>query len=372
MATKLQLKFDANQEHQVQAVESVVRLFEGMPRYESAFGWGDEIVANLPPYDFTLDMLIQPNLNAVQEGNGLEQTYPVAWDTGLGLEGVSQESHRYPHFTVEMETGTGKTYVYLRTIYELRQRYGWSKYVIVVPSIAIYEGVIKNVEVTRAHFRALYSNEPFDLIPYDGSQLSRLRGFAASNTTTVLLITLDAFNKASNNLYKPSEKLPGERKPYQFVQETRPILILDEPQNMESERAKQALRTLKPLFALRYSATHRSSPNLVYRLSPFDAYKRNLVKRIQVYGITERDNPNTEFLTLVGVTAPPKKITATVRTRVTDLRRHARDRGDAAPGRRSARQDPPSRTRRAAASWWRTSTAGPRLLSSSATASGST
>jgi len=317
MGTKLQLKFDANQEHQVQAVKSVVRLFEGMPRYDSAFGWGDEIVANLPPYDLTLNALIQPNLNAVQEGNGLEQTYPVAWDVGLELDGVSQDSHRYPHFTVEMETGTGKTYVYLRTIYELRQQYGWSKYVIVVPSIAIYEGVIKNVEITRAHFRALYGNEPFDLIPYDGSQLSRLRGFATSNTTTVLLITLDAFNKASNNIYRASEKLPGERKPYQFVQETRPILILDEPQNMESERAKQALRTLKPLFALRYSATHRSSPNPVYRLSPLEAYRRNLVKRIEVYGVTEKDNPNLEFLTLREVTLPPK-ITARVHTRITD------------------------------------------------------
>ena len=217
-----------------------------------------------------------------------------------------------------METGTGKTYVYLRTIYELRRRFGWSKYVIVVPSIAIYEGVIKNVQITRDHFRALYGNEPFDLIPYDGSQLSRLRHFATSNTITVLLITLDAFNKISNNLYKASEKLPGERKPYQFIQATRPVLILDEPQNMESERSKQALRTLKPLFALRYSATHRSSPNLVYRLSPLDAYQRSLVKRIQVYAVTERDNANLDVLTLLKITPPPK-ITAVVRTRVTDL-----------------------------------------------------
>lgn len=98
-----------------------------------------------------------------------------------------------------------------------------------------------------------------------------------STFTEVLVITLDSFNKASNNIYKSSERLPGERKPYQFLQESRPILILDEPQNMESTRSKEALRTLHPLFALRYSATHRTSPNLIYRLTPFDAYRRNLV-----------------------------------------------------------------------------------------------
>ena len=318
MAPKLQLKFDANQEHQLQAVESVVRLFEGMPRYEEAFRLGDEVVANVPPYEELADMWLLDNLIAVQGANDLPLSQHLERDYGPGLAHVEERNFSYPHFTVEMETGTGKTYVYLRTIYELRQRYGWSKFVIVVPSIAIYEGVIKNIQVTRAHFRALYGNEPFDLVAYDGSQLSRLRHYATANTTTVLLITLDAFNKATNNLYKTSEKLPGERRPYQFIQETRPMLILDEPQNMESERAKQALRTLRPLFALRYSATHRSSPNLIYRLSPFDAYKRNLVKRIQVYGVTERDNPNTEFLALVGITLPPK-ITAKVRTRVSDL-----------------------------------------------------
>jgi len=199
-------------------------------------------------------------------------------DEGMVLEGVGDESWRYPNFTIEMETGTGKTYVYLRTIYELRKQYGFSKFVIVVPSLAIFEGVLKTFEITRDHFRALYSNENVGLTRYDGSQLSRLRSFAASPLAEVMVITLDAFNKASNNLYKASEKLPGERKPYEYFQETRPILILDEPQNMESERAKEALRTLHPLFALRYSATHRTSPNLIYRLTPFEAYRRSLVK----------------------------------------------------------------------------------------------
>jgi type III restriction enzyme len=200
-----------------------------------------------------------------------------------------------------METGTGKTYVYLRTIHELRKRYGFGKFVVVVPSVAIYEGVVKNFEITRAHFAALYGNERVNLTQYDGGQLNRLRSFATSTFAEVMVITLDAFNKTSNNIYKASERLPGERKAYQFVQETRPILILDEPQNMESERARSALATLHPLFALRYSATHRRSPNLVYRLTPFEAFQRNLVKRIQVIGVTDRDDCNRPFLALEGI-----------------------------------------------------------------------
>ncbi len=277
MAPKLQLKFEADQEHQVAAVESVAKLFEGQERIDAAETWGDDLVANTPYDDYLEAGLLEEQLRAAQDANGLPVQNHLQWDQGFGLEGIADGNYRYPNFTIEMETGTGKTYVYLRTIYELHRRFAWSKFVIVVPSIAIFEGVVKNVEVTRDHFRALFGNEPFDLIAYDGGQLSRLRGYATSNTITVLLITLDAFNKAKNNLYRPSEKLPGERLPYQYIQETRPILILDEPQNMESELSKRALRTLRPLFALRYSATHRTSPNLVYRLSPADAYQRGLV-----------------------------------------------------------------------------------------------
>jgi type III restriction enzyme len=316
--TQLQFKFDANQPHQLHAVESIVRLFEGMSRTESAFRLGDDVVCNLPPGDDLSEQLLFDNLIAVQQANNLPQAPAVALDAGLGLPGVSDASHSYPHFTIEMETGTGKTYVYLRTIYELRRRFGFSKFIVVVPSIAIFEGVAKSVEITRSHLRALYDNEPFDLIPYDGGQLSRLRTFSSANTVTVLLITLAAFNSVTNNIYKASEKLPGERRPFQYVQGTRPILILDEPQNMESERSKQALRTLRPLLALRFSATHRSSPNLVYQLTPFDAYQADLVKRIQVFGVTERDSANLPILSLTGITRSPR-LSAEVHTRVTDM-----------------------------------------------------
>ena len=318
MAKALQLKFDPKQDFQLDAVESVMRLFEGLPRQAAEFKLGGDIVPNWPGEEDLPEEVLEKNLLPVQEKNNIEDgSRKLAVDEGIGLDGIEDATQRCPHFTIEMETGTGKTYVYLRTIQELRKRYGFSKFLIVVPSIAIFEGLIKNFEITRSHFRSLYGNEPVHLTPYDGSQVSRLRSYATSTFCELMVITLDAFNKKSNNLYKPSEKLPGERRPYQFIQETRPILVLDEPQNMESKLAQEALRTLHPLFALRYSATHRTSPNLIYRLTPFDAYRRNLVKKIQVVGVTEQDDFNHPFLSLERVTTHGG-IRAKVRTYIAD------------------------------------------------------
>jgi type III restriction enzyme len=195
-----------------------------------------------------------------------------------------------------METGTGKTYVYLRTIQELRARYQLRKFIIVVPSVAIYEGVVKSGETTKEHFKGLYSNEVPRVIEYESGQISQLRDFATSDQTVVLLMTVDSFNKASNNVYKPTEKLPGEWLPYQYIQAVRPVLILDESQNYQSTRARQALRTLKPLFALNYSATPGKRTNLFYRLGPLEAFQQGLVKKIEVLGVTEQDNFNDDQL----------------------------------------------------------------------------
>jgi|688.fasta_scaffold94544_1 type III restriction enzyme len=231
------------------------------------------------------------------------------------LEGAGSEIWRSPSFTVEMETGTGKTYVYLRTILELRKHYGFSKFIIIVPSVAIYEGVKNAYNSTYSHFRSLYGNEVISLISYDGAQISRVKTFATSSFTEIMVMTDDSFNKISNNLYKSSEKIAGERLPYQFIQETRPILILDEPQSIDnSEKAKEAIRTLHPLFSLRYSATHKVKPNLVYRLTPVDAYRQNLVKKIQVIGIDELESLNKTTLTLESVSQSP--IAAQVKTLV--------------------------------------------------------
>ncbi len=320
MAKKLQLKFDPNQDYQLDAIRSVVDLFEGLPEYTREFMLGDEIVSNLAPGQVLLDTWLLDRLRDVRKANDFkEDVVNLEKEDGFELEGISNNSPEpFPYFTVEMETGTGKTYVYLRTIYELRKRYGFSKFIIVVPSIAIYEGVIKTAEITKGHFSSLYDNESVTLIPYDGTRISRVRIFATSTQTQILIMTIDAFNKASNNLYKSSEKLPGERLPYQYIQETRPIVILDEPQSIDTtEKAKSAIRTLHPLFGLRYSATHRTSPNLVYRLTPVEAYRQNLVKKIQVIGLETAGNLNEKFLALESISSRGQ-ISAKVKTYVLD------------------------------------------------------
>ncbi len=305
---KLKFKFDPNQEYQLEAIENVVSIFEGFPKTETGFGISDDIKPNLPMYDGLEDSWLLDNLIQVQQtfnekakargSNLIPQSFILEKDQGFMIEEVGFGSYSYPAFTVEMETGTGKTYVYLRTIYELRKRYGFRKFIIIVPSVAIYEGVLKTFEITKEHFKSLYENENVHLTAYSSDRISNLRNYATSSFTEILLMTIDSFNKSSNNIYKSTEKLPGELLPYQYIQSTRPILILDESQNYVSDKSREALRTLKPLFALNYSATPEERPNPVYRLSPVDAFRMNLVKRIEVEGVTERYNYNNTQLSL--------------------------------------------------------------------------
>ena len=303
--TKLKIQFEADQEHQLAAIRSLVGLFEGYSRRDTGFQmFGSDTVANLDPYEMLDEAWLFDNLLKVQRANGIVEDMYLNCDDGFELTGLN--SWRYPFFTVEMETGTGKTYVYLRTIHELRKHYGWCKFIIVVPSVAIYEGVVKTFQITREHFRSLYNNETIVLTEYSGDQISKLRSFASSSGVEVMVMTLDAFNKASNVIYKPTEKLQGEKLPFQYIQETRPILILDESQNYTSDTSRQALRTLHPLFALKYSATptekgstreiNRELMNRVYHLSPVDAFRKGLVKRIEVSGIVQEQNDNAQQL----------------------------------------------------------------------------
>ncbi len=326
MKRKLHLKFDPNQKYQLTAIDSVIQLFDGLSKYQGDFTkdfLSDEIVPNLPPDESIYEDFLLENLNYIQRQNKIGETLSLSDNEGVYdgpiIEGAHGEpDERSPKFTIEMETGTGKTYVYLRTIYELRKQYGFSKFIIIVPSIAIYEGVKKSFEITKNHFASLYSNEVVNLFPYDGTRLSKVRSFATSTFTEIMVITIQAFNKVrGNNIYKHSEKLPGELQAYQYIQKTRPILILDEPQSIDNtEKAKKAIRTLNPLFTLRYSATHRIKPNLLYRLTPVDAYHQNLVKKIQVFGVTEEENLNRPALVLESVTKSP--ITAKVKTLVAE------------------------------------------------------
>lgn len=316
MKPKIKFQFDANQDYQLQAINSTVDLFEGMGNFRPEFSLGDEIKPNLPEDEILFESEIRTNLENIQERNGVPIAQELEIESGMVMEGAGVESHEFPSFTVEMETGTGKTYVYLRTIYELFARYGFTKFIIVVPSVAIYEGVRKTEEITRSHFASLYENNTLNLIPYDGNRVNRVRSFATANTPQVLLMTIDAFNKTSNNFYKQTDALQGSSlRPFEFVQKTRPIVILDEPQSIDNtEKAKAAIRTLKPLFTLRYSATHRRSPNLIYRLTPVEAYHRSLVKKIEVTGIGELETLHDAQLALQNV--EPNPFRAKIRTLV--------------------------------------------------------
>lgn len=323
---KLTLQYNPDQQFQLDAISSVVDLFEGVPYQEQVdlpVGTMNDVTPNFPADEFLDEIMLFENLQKVQEGNNdesrgseLEFSDDLYVDDGMVLEVAGNDSIRVPHFTVEMETGTGKTYVYIRTMYELKKNYGFTKFIVVVPSIAIYQGVIKSLKTMRSHFRQLYDNQDVAVIEYDSAKLGELNTFTNSSDLTVMVMTIDSFNKASNNIFKHTEKLQGEWKPYQYIQATRPIVILDEAQNFETNKAKEAIRTLKPLFVLRYSATHRETPNLVYRLTPIDAFRNNLVKQIEVIGISELGNLNEGILRLLEIKRNP--MTAVLRALVLD------------------------------------------------------
>jgi len=295
LTNEIKLKFDSNLPHQINAISAVVDVFNQIENNEKLYEYyyRNDIYSNYP---LNLNMsveVLRKNIIEVQTRNGISSTSnEVFYDEGNLLEDLSSnlnEKHSCPHFTIEMETGTGKTYVYLRTIYELKQKNNFKKFIIVVPSIAIYEGVIQSFNAMEGHFKYLYNNEILTMYPYDGmNKQIEIKNFSFnSNGIDVLLISLDSFNKVSyNNLFKEGYIFGREELPYQFIQKTRPIIILDEPQTkFGTEKNSQAIRSLKPLFVLRYSATHKHFPNLLFKLSPFEAYHNKLVKRIEVIGL---------------------------------------------------------------------------------------
>lgn len=214
-----------------------------------------------------------------------------------------------------METGTGKTYVYLRTIFELNKRYGFTKFVIVVPSVAIKEGVYKTLQITEDHFKGLYAGVPFDYFLYDSGKLGQVRNFATSLNIQIMVVTVGAINKKDvNNLYKDSEKTGGE-KPIDLIKATRPIVIVDEPQSVDGGlegRGKEALDAMNPLCTLRYSATHVDKHHMVFRLDAVDAYERKLVKQIEVASATVEEAHNKPFVRLVSVANKRGTISARV------------------------------------------------------------
>ncbi|MCB9609883.1 MAG: DEAD/DEAH box helicase family protein [Polyangiaceae bacterium] len=294
----MKLQFEPNLDYQLAAVEAVCDLFRGqemcrteftvtlMPEEATLFDQGRASDLGLGNRLSLLDDEILKNLNDVQLRGGLAQSGTLASGD----------------FTVEMETGTGKTYVYLRTILELNKRFGFTKFVIVVPSVAIKEGVYKALQMTEEHFRSLYAGTPFEYFLYDSSKLGQVRNFATSSQIQVMVVTVGAINKKDvNNLYKDSEKTGGER-PIDLIKATRPILIVDEPQSVDGGlkgKGREALGAMDPLCTLRYSATHVEKHQMVYRLDAIDAYERKLVKQIEVAAATIEDAHNKPYVRFV-------------------------------------------------------------------------
>ena len=264
----MKFKFESSQQFQLEAIESIVKLFEGQHyasgKLEFTHGAGMAAVPN--SLEIGDDKILQ-NLQQVQSENELppDQTLEYIEEHVKVLE--EKQSIRFPNFSVEMETGTGKTYVYLRTILELFLRYGLRKFVIVVPSVAIREGVLKTLQITQAHLRQLYDNPPHHYYTYDSARLALVRQFALSDSLEIMVMTIDSFNKPSNVIFHTTDRLQGDI-PVHYIQATRPVLVLDEPQNMASKLRVKALAVLNPMFTLRYSATHRNPYNLVYCLTP--------------------------------------------------------------------------------------------------------
>ena len=286
----MKLKFK-NQDFQTAAVKAVCDLFSGQEKqykhftlsgesgslFQKELGQGNALLID--------DEIMLKNLQAVQKRHHL----PLS--QALGEK----------QFCVEMETGTGKTYVYTKTILELNRLYGFTKFIIVVPSVAIREGVLKSLQITDEHFSLTYSNVPRRYFIYNSARLSDVRQFAASPEIEIMIINIDAFRKSENVINQAQDRLNGQTA-MRYIQDTSPIVIIDEPQSVDNTpKAKEAIASLNPLAVLRYSATHREKINTVYRLTPVDAYQMGLVKQICVSSNQVSHAHNKPYIRLVSV-----------------------------------------------------------------------
>ena len=319
----MKLHFEPNLDYQMQAIEAVCDLFRGQEVCRTEFTVtmkvpmpvGLDLLPGTQPEQMTLGMaesdLGVGNRLTLLDDELLKNLADIQLRGGLPPSGSLTSGD----FTVEMETGTGKTYVYLRSIFELNKRYGFSKFVIVVPSVAIKEGVYKTLQITEEHFKGLYAGVPFDYFLYDSGKPGPVRNFATSSNIQIMVVTVGAINKKDvNNLYKETEKTGGE-KPIDLIKATRPIIIVDEPQSVDGGlegRGKEALDAMNPLCTLRYSATHVDKHHMVFRLDAVDAYERKLVKQIEVASATVEDAHNKPFVRLVKVENKRGRISAKV------------------------------------------------------------
>ena len=326
----MKLHFEPNLDYQLQAIEAVCDLFHGQETCRTEFTVVRDAADSQMRMGFAesdlgignrltlLDDELLANLHAIQLRHGLAPSPSLASGD----------------FTVEMETGTGKTYVYLRTVFELNKRYGFTKFVIVVPSVAIKEGVYHTIETAAEHLKGLHAGVPFDYFIYDSSKLGQVRNFATSPQIQVMVMTVGAINKfgdeqqaeseeadeiarrekSKNVMYRPSEKTGGE-KPIDLIRATRPILIVDEPQSVEGGldgKGKKAMERMNPLCNLRYSATPKEAHHMVFKLDAVDAYERKLVKQIEVAAASVEGGHNKAYVRLLSVSNKRGVISARV------------------------------------------------------------
>ena len=308
----MKIQFEKNQQYQIDAIQSVIDVLEGqnLATTDFEFSLGDTTESSLllsevgvgnnltiAPEQILENLQKVQKINEIELSKQLEQLYFNDPSIDKSPRKESSIVTDFPNITVEMETGTGKTYVYLRTIYELNKVYGFKKFVIVVPSVAIREGTIKNLEITFEHFQELYGNIPANFEVYDSKKLVSLSNFARSNSIQIFVINIDSFTKDQNIINQVRER---GIKPIEFLQATKPIVIVDEPQNMETDIRKRAIANLAPLLTLRYSATHTNLYNLIYKLDPVKAYDLGLVKQIEVDSVLALNANGGAFVSLDG------------------------------------------------------------------------
>ncbi len=341
----MKLHFNSNLDYQLDAINTVVDVFAGQTKSDSSV-IGGQAELELEGQQLSLEATsargnvlsllpeqIINNVHSIQDRNMLERSeinpggfeFPVEFP----LEISAPKLQHGMNFSIEMETGTGKTYIYLRTIHELHQKYGWKKFIIVVPSVAIREGVLKNLEITREHFAAEYDNPEMNFYVWDSKKTGQAREFATNDTLQIMVINIDSFAKAANIINKQSDN----GRPLDFIRATNPIVIIDEPQNMETDIRQKAIASLKPLCTLRYSATHKNAYNLLYRLTPVDAYDKQLVKKIEVHSVQSEDNYNDAYVRVAAIERQGKsKLVARLEVDASDDRGLQRRIVKASPG----------------------------------------
>ena len=318
----MKIQFNPDLSYQKDAIDAVVSIFEGQETCQTTF-----TVTSAPVIDQhgQMDALAASEQNDLGIGNRLrlieeellENTQQVQLVNGLKQSSALNGKD----FTIEMETGTGKTYVYLRSIFELNQKYGFTKFIIVVPSLAIKEGVYKSLQMTEEHFRTLYDNVQFDYFVYDSSKREQVRSFATNDYIQIMVINIDAFRKSftdpsketkANLIHRADDRLSG-MKPIEFIRSTNPIVIIDEPQSVDTTaKSKEAIASLNPLCTFRYSATHVDKHNPLYKLDSIDAYEHKLVKQIEVASLNVQDGHNKAYIKLLSVDNRKSPITAQI------------------------------------------------------------